>query len=164
MALQPPTIQELEAFRREEYPDGSQEETWAAGTLQEATDALWSVTGLEEYPADARAQRLVKYAIMDLTLWLESQKEHRDEINSPFSGERIGSYSYTKMQSAKRGEETGIYWLDLLFKYLRNPIGDDIPWATSENVFNPEGLSYAEFENAERNKIPDPYLHDFFGR
>lgn len=157
MALTPPTIVELEAFRHEEFVDGSSEETWAADALQQATDALWLTTGLEDYPGDPRAARIARYAIMDLALWLLAQAEHRDEINSPFSGERIGSYSYTKMQQAQRGEESGIYWLDMFFRLLRQPAEEaEGQWVHSERVFNPEGSTYAEQQAYEKLHVADP--------
>lgn len=157
MALTPPTIPELEAFRHESYVDGSQEETWATTALQQATDVLWAATGLEDYPADPRAARIARNAIMELALWLLDQAEHREEINSPFSGERIGSYSYQKMQQAQRGEETGLYWLDLFFGLLRAPEGDaEEHWVDSERVFNPEGYTYAEQQEADKILVMDP--------
>lgn len=157
MALTPPTILELEAFRHEAFTDGSPEETWAADALQQATDALWVATGLEEYPADSRASRIARYAIMDLALWLLAQADHRDEINSPFSGERIGSYSYQKMQQAQRGEESGIYWLDMFFRLLRQPAQEsEGHWVHSERVFDPEGHTYAEQQVHDKIKMLDP--------
>ncbi len=159
MALTPPTVEELGTFRREDFAAGD-ETTYAGSVLAQATDAVWMTTGLEEYPSDERAARITRYAIMQFALWLMAQDEHRDEINSPFSSERIGSYSYSKMQQASRGEETGIYWLDMLFSMLRTPTDGTQPWATSENVFNPCGLS---FEELDGTRTYDFTLHDFYG-
>lgn len=156
MALTPPTVEALEKFRRENFAEGDETE-WAGFVLQQATDALWVTTGLDERPADPRASRVLDYALMELTLWIMSQADHRDEINSPFSGERIGSYSYQKMQAAQRGEESGIYWLDMFFRLLRAP-GEQAEgaWVSSERVFNPEGFSYAEQDAYERVELTDP--------
>jgi hypothetical protein len=152
MALTPPTVEELGTFRQLPFADGD-ETTQAESVLVQATDAVWVHTGLEEYFADERKTRIVKNAIMDLTLWLMSQAEHRDEINSPFSGERIGSYSYQKMQQAQRGEETGIYWLDLLFTMLKAPDGADEAWVSTEYVFK---TGYCEQES--ETFFVDPFL------
>lgn len=155
MALTPPFVEDFEAFSREDYPDV--DHPWVESMLQQATDALWVTTGLEDRPTDPRAARILDYAIFDLTLWLMSQVEHRDEINSPFSGERIGSYSYTKLQQAQRGEETGLYWLDMFFRLLRSP-GEqaESAWVSSERVFNPDGRTLAEAEAYEKATLHDP--------
>lgn len=134
MALTPPTVEDLGNFRNEPFADGP-ETTQAESVLQGATDAVWVHTGLENDFEDVRKQRILKNAICDLSLWLLAQAEHRDEINSPFSGERIGSYSYQKMMQAKQGEETGIFWLDLLFQMLNNPEDANTAWSSSEQVF-----------------------------
>jgi hypothetical protein len=103
--------------------------------------------------------RILKNAIMDLTLWLMAQYEVREEINSPFTSERIGSYSYSKMMAAQRGEETGIWWLDLLFKLLASQDDSDsvATWSHSENVMNPCGLTYEQIVTREREWLA---LHD----
>lgn len=151
MALTPPTVEDLGTFRQEAF--ASEEEAWAGSVLTQATDALWLFTGMEEYPSDARENRIAKYAIMDLTLWLMAQAEHREEINSPFSSERIGSYSYSKMQQARSGLETGIYWLDLLFTLLNRSGADQgLSWVSAERVFNPEGYTHQEERLLERSQ------------
>jgi hypothetical protein len=133
MALTPPTVSDLATYRNEPFAAG--EEVWAGSVLQQATDAVWVFTGLDELPTDPRAVRILQNALLDLTLWLMSQAEHRDEINSPFSGERIGSYSYQKMQQAQQGE-SGLYWLDMLFRLLKASDGSaEVAWVTSESVF-----------------------------
>lgn len=151
MPLAPPTVDDLQGFSNEEFPDDSHE--FLGTLLQGATDAIWIFTGMDEYPSDARLARITRFAIMDLALWLQSQAEHRTEINSPFSSERIGSYSYSKMQQAQRGEDTGIYWLNLLFMALKAPGTDGgASWVDSERVFNPEGHDFATQEFVDRYK------------
>lgn len=153
----PPTFIELGTFRNE--PFAQSEQAYVTAVLQQATDAVWVTTGLDEYPTDQRASRITRYAIMDFSLWLMSQQEHRDEINSPFSSERIGSYSYQKMQQASRGEETGIYWLDMLFAMLlsSSDSGATVGLVDSERVFNPEGYTYAQQREADKRQT---ILHD----
>lgn len=157
MEMSPPTVEELQTFRGEVFPlaERAQVEMY----LQQATDALWVFTGADSFPTDARLRRLFQNAILDLTLWLLSRAEHRDEINSPFTSERIGSYSYSKMQRAADTGDSGIYWLDLLFKALKAPSeSGEIPWVTSERVFNPEGLDFADSQMVEKQRslMPDP--------
>lgn len=155
MALTPPAVPELEQFiGGETFP--TDEYVHVESTLQQATDALWLTTRWEDYPTDPRMERITKYAIFDLTSWLLTQSEHRDEINSPFSSERLGSYSYQKTQAASKDGSSGIFWLDLLFDTLRDPVGDDGSWSTSEMVFNPGGLTYAEQRAYEKITLPDP--------
>lgn len=155
MALTPPTVIDLETFRNEDYPPA--EEPFVISVLQSATDAMWVFTGIETEPTDPRTARILKNAIMDLTLWLMTQYDHRDEINSPFSSERIGSYSYSKMQASSRGEDTGIWWLDFFFRLLRNPDQESSAgWVASERVFNPDGYTYAEQQAADKMKVRDP--------
>ena len=155
MALTPPIIEDFEDFRREAF--ATEDREWAGSMLQQATDAVWVTTGLDSNPTDPRVSRILNYAIFELTMWLMSQDEHRDEINSPFSGERIGSYSYQKLQQAQRGEETGLYWLDMFFRLLRAPgESSEAAWVSSERVFNANGLTYAENEAYERVYLHDP--------
>jgi hypothetical protein len=154
MALTLPTIEELGEFRNEPFPDDATdpEVERAESILQQAADAIWVFTGIESDPVDTRVARILKNAIMDLTLWLMAQYENRDEINSPFTSERIGSYSYSKMMAAQRGEESGIWWLDLLFKYLGSQTDSDAvgSWSHAENVMNPCGLTYEQILAREK--------------
>lgn len=157
MALTPPTVDDLGLFRGEAFAD--EEGDYVESILQQATDALWVTTGLDEPPEDPRSLRIMDYALMDYALWLMSQAEHRDEINSPFSGERIGSYSYQKMQAAQRGEETGIYWLDMFFRLLKAPgAQDESAWVSSERVFDPYGMTFAESDAYEEIRLRDPAI------
>jgi hypothetical protein len=153
MALTVPDLLEFTDFSNE--PVAPDAVAHVEDILQQATDVIWIFTGIDNDPVDERLARIVKYAIFDLTLWLLTQDAHREEINSPFSSERIGSYSYSKMQKAKDGEDSGIYWVDMLFRLLRAP-GEEyaVSWVDSERVFNPEGYTFAQQE-ALRDGIPD---------
>lgn len=144
--MTPPTVDELTVFRNEDAFT-EDESAYVDLVLQMATDAVWIFTGMDQDPVDTRLARIVHNAIMGLALWLMAQDEDREAINSPFSSERIGSYSYSKMQQAvEQGGNTGIYWLDLLMSALRrfdSPLEGAI-MASSEKVFNPEGLTYEQ--------------------
>lgn len=156
--LTPPTIPEYEQFTNEETADS--DAGWITFMLQASTDAFWAFTGWTTYPTDERMARITRYAIMDLASWLLSQNEHRDEINSPFNSERIGSYSYSKMQRAAQSQDSGIYWLDMLFRLLANQGADGLgnSWVSAENIFNPEWITYEERERLEKieSLMPDP--------
>lgn len=153
--LTPPTASELGAFAGTTYSGSAA--TSANALLRKATDAVWVYTGLEAYPDDPRLARIVKNAICELALWIETQEDARDIVNSPVQSERIGSYSYTKMMSAaKAGNETGLFWIDLLFQALSGVDRDSDAWVSSERVFNPEGLTYEQERDLERLSNTDP--------
>lgn len=158
MPLTPPTMDDLAAFTGETYEDVTNEEADHIDTLlQQATDVVWIFTGIDTSPVDARLLRVLNNAIMDLALWLRVQSENRDEVNSPFSSERIGSYSYTKMQQAQSGangvgDGSGLYWLDLLFRLITDSVNEGA-WTTSENIFNPDNLSFEDFELLLRETV-----------
>lgn len=159
MALTVPDLQQLEDFSTEAFaPDTS---AHIADILQQATDVVWIFTGIDTDPVDPRMARIVTYAILDLTLWLLTQETHREEINSPFSSERIGSYSYSKMQQAKTGSDSGIYWVDMLFRLLRSADENYAEsWINSERVFDPEGFTFAQQETYRLNTYPKWPVHE----
>jgi hypothetical protein len=157
--LTPPTAADLGQFRGVLFGD-SEDTSGAEYVLQQATDAFMLMTMLSDTPTDEFELRVYTYAICDLALWLTSHAEHLDEINSPFSSERIGSYSYSKLVAqARKGEDTGIYWLDLALSYFRANSG----WGSgisisSENVMQPDGATFAQTE--WREQFWDVYYHD----
>lgn len=133
--LLPPTIGELRTFRQALFLDEEQFAT-AEFTLRQATDAVWQHTQITEYPADPQLSRILKYAILELATWLQTQAENRDEINSPFSSERIGSYSYSKVAQAAKSQDSGLFWLDSLFTALSTSGAVSSISITSEIVFS----------------------------
>lgn len=153
--MTPPTIPEYEQFTNEETAPS--DAGYLTFMLQASADAFWAFTGWSNYPSDERMARITRYALMDLTSWLIAQNEHRDEVNSPFTSERIGSYSYSKMQRASQSQDSGIYWLDLLFRLLNTQNdGSNEPWVSSERVFNPDGLTFEEQNRYEKVTVFDP--------
>jgi len=157
VALIPPTFEEYEVFLDEELDP--MRAARIEDMLQQATDAFWIFTGLSDYPADPQAARVTRYAVMDLTAWLIAQHENRAEINSPFTSERIGSYSYSKMQQAKDGQSSGIYWLDMFFRMMMGPDGSaNVVSSTSENVFTP---GYVASELERQTIADDGYFYGF---
>jgi len=92
----------------------------------------------------------MKAGIMDMAWYLDIQAENKDELYTPFSSERIGSYSYSKIaQSVSRKESTGVGLFDAAVSVLKT---DDLALAslTSEEVFE-QPYSTAEFLAANPN-------------
>lgn len=84
---------------------------------------------------------VIRAAILDMAWYIGTTKENQDEIFSPFSSERIGSYSYSKVTKAvQRGEDTGVPFFDMALKwFLESLLGEDASAsfaASSEHVFS----------------------------
>lgn len=142
-----PSVGELAVFWGDEAPtDDVDWDVTAANVLQQATDLLFMVTGMGDLPTDARQARLVQYAIMDMAILLYISDP--SEAYSPYSSERIGSYSYTLKQNAQKGT-TGAFWWDTVVAAIR-----DGEWNTAvslvvagEQVFH---QGYGRFYRSER--------------
>lgn len=112
--------------------------------IQQAMDLLWLATEITEQPTDARIARIVNWGILDMAWALLIKTESKTESNSPFSGERIGSYSYQKTrpvgsygrarQAISKGLMAGVEWFDTAVALLRNPDSEQ-NWVTTEQVF-----------------------------
>lgn len=149
MSLAVPDTEEFGTFRGEVFAEGDESDR-AEAFLQQAVDLIWILTGLETTPT-GQMRRVYNYAVYDLALWLMSQADHREEINAPYSGERIGSYSYQKLtQQARTDGKYGVFWLDQFLANLNVGTAGSLISVSSENVFNPEGYSYEETRIAER--------------
>lgn len=112
-----PSPTDLATFWGDEAP--TSDTNWTAqatARLTEAADLFFLVTGLREVPSDPRAERLIQYAIMDMATALYVRDP--SETNSPYSSERIGSYSYTLKTKATQGVTTGVFWWDLVVDAL----------------------------------------------
>jgi len=132
MSLTVPTADELAAFQHLEVVDDL---TFADNALQLATDLMSVATGLTTDPTDEVQLRLMKSGIMDMAWYHLIQNENKDALYTPFSSERIGSYSYSKVaQSVARKESTGIDLFDAAVAMLKS---DDLAVAslTAETVF-----------------------------
>lgn len=167
--LTPPTVAQYALFSGREFadvnddgiPDEEDPEVKAAEyKLQEATDAFFVLTALTEEPDDPQLARIYQYAVCDLARWLQDQFEVSEEINSPFTGERIGSYSYQKQQAlkaAREGHETGIYWLDLALNLFRDMSGGgSMISVSSEDVMYPDVSNYETLRWMERHGVVLP--------
>lgn len=125
MALTPPSIQDFGAFKDETF-DPSE---YASVTmhLQAATDLMEIATGIHQTPPmNTIEYRLIRNGIMDLAWYIGTSMEDRDAMFSPFSSERIGSYSYNKSAKAVSMQgDTGVPFFDMAVAYLAGSDASD---------------------------------------
>lgn len=145
MALTPPDTGDLAEFMGVSERDL---DARADMMLQQATDLMEMATGLEAYPA-ALVGRVMLNGIKDMAWALLVGLENRAEQFSPFSSERIGSYSYQKAAAAViQGEATGVPLFDMAIASVVKAAGG-VASVTSEHVFDPLGYKQAEIEALE---------------
>lgn len=95
------------------------EEEYADTLLTRATDLFYMATGLVADPEDDTDLRIMKDGIVAMGHALYVQSRDKAAIYSPFSSERIGSYSYSKMAAAaQEGLKTGVEMFDLAVDYF----------------------------------------------
>jgi hypothetical protein len=143
MPLVLPTPQELEDHKVEVTPEQA---------LQHAADLFVIATGITDQPTDLMEQRLVKQAILDMAWFLQDDHENFEAKTSPFSSERIGSYSYVKAQAQKK-LETGVPGFDMAVDYFKG-LEDSIITMDSEWVFLPGYRSYHRQEDSTSTHDP----------
>lgn len=136
MALEPPGSDELDEFSHGSLAALFTEDQMDMA-LQQATDLLWLSTRVDEMPDDETVERIVNWGIMDMAWSLLVHTENKTEINSPYSSERIGSYSYSKaLDQVRRGNPTGVPWFDAAVGLLTEGNSDYAAiWSTTETVF-----------------------------
>ena len=161
MALTLPTPEELENHQEEMTPETA---------LQRAADLLTIATGLDATPTDPLPARIAKTAILDMARFLIDDHDNFAARTSPFSSERIGSYSYAKMQERLKLDPlsgTGVPGFDQAVDYFRS-LEDSIISTTSQWVFLPEeqldlfynadGVSLIDHDPGSFSLFPDmPY-------
>lgn len=95
-----PTPHELADFKGLDIEDLGASESQVSLFLRLAADLLILRTGLKTAPsADSPVGRITSYGIMDLAYYLGTVQDEWTSMFSPFSSERIGSYSYSKTTS-----------------------------------------------------------------
>lgn len=138
MSLTLPTVEDLYRFWGDEADDS--DEVRAELLIELAANLLWLATGLDDDPEDPRLASLVKLAILDMAIYLYINRDNVTAEYSPFSSERIGSYSYSKAfsrasSSVSSANKTGATIFDQLVEYLSyQAMGS---WVSSEYVFEP---------------------------
>jgi hypothetical protein len=168
VSLTVPDADSLLLHMHREDPFVGAEEDWADDALQRATDLLWMATGIEDDPTDDRVLRIETVAILAMAHALYvSGGEDRDAMYSPFSSERLGSYSYSKMLAAVQNkQETGVPEFDLFVKWFLSQLNADGIYpgfqTTSEKVFDGP---YEDLLARERSlNLSMDALQDEFGR
>ena len=118
MALSVPLVSDLLAFKQEQYDESMQVPMQTH--LQIATDILSLATGITtDPPSGTPIGRMFQFAILDLAWYIGTSMEERDAMFSPFSSERIGSYSYQRSTTAARtGEPVGVPFFDMVVKMV----------------------------------------------
>jgi hypothetical protein len=138
---------------RETAYDSDADEEFAEIVLQQATDLFFIATELEEDPTDETSLRIMNMGITELAYALFVQSEDKAAMYSPFSSERIGSYSYSKVANAlMKAEMTGIPMFDLAVQYFRGGAdgGDGVITMRAEDVF---AQPYLDFEPTNRDAL-----------
>ena len=160
--LTPPDTAELQFHMRQSQAFTGQEALYAEDSLQRATDLMEIATGVHEDPEDELAYRVMQNGILSMghAIYVVSG-EDASALYTPFQSERLGSYSYSKMQQAvATRSETGIPGFDQAVAYFQNLAtanGDDSsPFGiTSEKVFA-EPFSAAGAQLRIRSKMTGP--------
>lgn len=109
-----------------------------AEALERASDLFRLATGVTTDPTEPFERRLVRQALLDMAWYLQTIHEDLEEQFSPFTGERIGSYSYNKAQTAINAREaTGVPGFDTAVAYFLGLEEGGAPSTSSEWVFKP---------------------------
>lgn len=119
MPLTPPSANDLAEFQREEEFDVD-DLPFINMHLQAATDMMEIATRIhDDFAPNTLERRVMDRGILDMAWQIGTSLEDRDAMFSPFSSERIGSYSYSKMAGAiSKGVKTGVPFFDLAVEYL----------------------------------------------
>jgi hypothetical protein len=156
MALTVPEIAELALFMNV----ASVEDPRGYMALQQATVLMGTTLGLtEDYTGDPDGVQLIKWGILDMAWKLLVSYDNREELYTPYTSERVGSYSYSKMQAAaSKGEETGVPFFDQAIAYMTAVLnGGTVGSISSENVMHPDWATEAQIEAREKWSISAQY-------
>jgi len=142
MALTPPDTSDLELHMRLDTSFSGREIDWAEDSIQRATDLMEIATGMHldpniTDPEDELGQRIMTQGILAMaqSIYVTSG-EDRSNLYSPYSSERLGSYSYT-LKAVQERRDTGILDFDIAVQYFKGLLtGDQAEFGvTSEHVF-----------------------------
>jgi hypothetical protein len=135
--LTPPDTSELQFHMRQTQAFSPQEALYAEDSLQRATDLMEIATGVHEDPEDELAFRVMQNGILAMghAIYVVSG-EDATALYTPFQSERLGSYSYSKLQQAVATRaDTGIPGFDQAVSYFK-----DLAMATGADT-SPFGIS-----------------------
>lgn len=157
MSLTPPSVSDLETHAH--YDTGSLNVTWAGDVLQIATDLFQIATGIDDTPTDTFEKRMYTLGVLAMAHALYVRFGDREAIYSPFSSERLGSYSYS-IASAKSNNSpitTGVDLFDFVVNWFLRDVDDEKRkvWSNSEKVFtdrNPNDFKPFDWYNPYFNE------------
>lgn len=139
MSVSLPSVDDFNDFWGDEADDTDPDR--ATLFIQLAADLLWLATGIENDPEDIRLALLLKYAILDMAVYLYVTRDSINETYGPYQSERIGSYSYTKSYDRTQravilNTATGVLFFDKVVQYLLDEALYADGLLSTENVFH----------------------------
>lgn len=158
MALSPPSVAELESHAH--WDAGYVNATWGADVLQIATDLFQIATDIDDTPDDPLQLRMYTLGVLAMAHALYVRFGDRDAIYSPFSSERLGSYSYSIREARSQGNPitTGVGFFDFVVNWFLGLDEENAKrkiWSDSTKVFtdpNPDDYKRFDWYN--------PYFND----
>lgn len=119
-----PSTEQLEQFSGQDIAALYQDQSFVGVAIQLAADRLFLCTGLAGWPTSGFEQRLLTNGILEMAQHLYLAQPFKNVLASPFSSEKIGNYSYTKIsQALAKGEATGLDWFDQAVQYFQDVAG-----------------------------------------
>lgn len=135
MALDPkPSGADLDTFSHDETAvfTGPQK----VQAIDQASVLLWMATKVDAFTGDETLDKIIRWAVLDMAWSLLVKTENKTAMNSPFSSERIGSYSYSKaLRQVQAGQGTGVEWFDVAVSLFLGEAGEGAVWVATEHVF-----------------------------
>lgn len=158
MALEPPDLDYLLMVSLRDQFDSEKEEEFAELAIQLSADMLEIVTDVHVMPENEAMVRIIHFGIAHMALRLLAEAGEDEHTYSPYSSERLASYSYQLRDQILGGAVSGVPMFDLAMELLR-PLHKDHVSVSGEAVFK---RPYEESEWASRKG--DPWIPDFYGR
>jgi hypothetical protein len=103
--------------------------------ILEATLLFQLATNRADLPDDDQSVLLARLGILSMADAIYLVQPFQEQIAQPFNSETIGSYSYSRLQSAALGGlPTGISWFDTSIKYLNVGRATDLVFGGIETL------------------------------
>lgn len=164
MPLPLPDVDEyrIHVRRAPNPPYTSAESEFIEDSIQRAADLFRMATGLADLPEGPDDDpefplRVYTQGVLAMAQYIEVRSgEDSEAFYSPFSSERLGSYSYSKLvQAAQSRENTGVPIFDAAVSYfLAGDNAASLIKLTTEHVFS---QPYEEYR-ADTYAMPDPSM------
>lgn len=166
-----PSVEDFAAYKSETVESLGASSEEVSMHLRIAAALLILATGMRAVPDPlSPIGVIVRSAVLDMAWFIGTSMDDRDAMFSPFSSERIGSYSYSKAsKAALSGSDTGVPFFDLALKYFGRDDEDGAAGmflVSSESVFSqplvPKRPSVVTvISSPDRQVIPDPDFDPF---